>query len=143
KKWRGVLDSHCGFALVMENDGSSVLDTYAKPFAMPVPLMEYRADGELPTVLPGAVEAFCYPERMVKLADTSRLGAWFRSKSGFRPSLADKVEKYFSPGQRKEIHSLVSLPFGTSNNESEEYQDEPFGVINIHSNRKDILKGEG
>jgi hypothetical protein len=80
---------------------------------------------------------------MVKLADTSRLGAWFRSKSGFRPSLADKVEKYFSPGQRKEIHSLVSLPFGTSNNESEEYQDEPFGVINIHSNRKDILKGEG
>ncbi|SEA67497.1 hypothetical protein SAMN05216411_11842 [Nitrosospira multiformis] len=141
--WRGFLDSHLGFARVMDARGGSVQDDFARPFAMPVPLKEFRSDNDKPTVLPGAVEAFCYPERMVKLPDTMQLGTWFKNTSGFRPSLANEFDEYFTTGPGKEIRSLVSFPFGTSDSKSEEYKDEPFGVIVIHSNKVDILKGQG
>lgn len=141
--WRGVLDSCCNFSLVIDQDGNPTLDDYAKPFTMPVPLKEFRCDNGKPTVLPGAIEAFCYPDRTVKLPDTSQLEDWFKNISGFRPSISEEIQHYFSDGPGREICSLVSFPFGSSGCGLEGYEDEPLGVVSIHSNSKDILKGEG
>jgi hypothetical protein len=143
RKWRGVLDLNRKFAQVMESQGNSAQDTYVKPFALSVPSKESRAEGRLSTVLPGPVEAFCYPERMVKLADTSQLSAMVKQNCGFRVSVSEEIEEYFSTDPGNRIKSLVSLPFGSSDDMDEEYANEPFGVINIHSSEVDILKGDG
>ena len=145
KKWQGVLDSCPELAVKIENDGSSTHDNLAQPFTLPIPLPEYRIDGTRSTVLPGPTEAFCYPakEDGYILPDTSRIDEWFRSKSGFRPELANQVKNYFLTDPGNQIRSILSLPFGGSSSGSLEANSEPLGVVNIHSNETDIINSNG
>jgi hypothetical protein len=143
RKWRGILDLNRKFAQVMEPQGHSAHDSHVTAFALPVPSKEHRDEGNLSTVLPGPVEAFCYPGRMVKLADTSQLSAIVKKNCGFRASVSEEIAEYFSAEPGNQIKSLVSLPFGSSEDMDEGYENEPFGVINIHSSEADILKGDG
>ena len=105
---------------------------------LPVPAKDLREDNGKTTVLPGAPEAFCSTIGYARYEDTSTLGAWCRTKSGLRGSVADDIDNYFGPtGDGRAIRSFASFVFGPPR--SEEKQLRPLGVINLHSNQTGIL----
>lgn len=109
-----------------------------KGFALPIPAdsSSRSPDGRRWRVLPGAPLAFVEQE-LNAYDDTVRLGDWFERHGDFTQSTRQAVEGYFGSEQtRRSIRSFACLPLTTSNGLK-------LGVLNLHSNRPNILSAPG
>jgi hypothetical protein len=134
-----VLDLDFALALSKETSEGVRFDDNATPLRLPVLQPEFYLDKYgRNNVLPGAPEVYCCPVEPVICKDTRNLASDWRSNSGLRPEIADEIEAYFKTEQGKLVRSFVSLPVLEPPESMGKYA-KIVGVINIHSNKPDIL----
>jgi hypothetical protein len=107
-------------------------------FALPIPEdgRSRSADGKRWRVLPGAPVAFVEQEPNA-YDDTVGLGKWFDQYGDFTESTRQAVEGYFGSEQtRRAIRSFACLPLTSPGAER-------LGVLNLHSDRPNILSAAG
>ena len=135
--WDGVLQLEPEFAYsVSGREAQPQKDQEVPPIMLPIPKPEYRSDKGKPTILPGAPDVFCNPNRFAGFENTLQLATWCREHSGLRASIAEDIERYFTEGPGKEIRSFISIPVVSPSSE------EVLGVLNLNSNRDGFLLGE-
>ncbi|MDR4468970.1 MAG: hypothetical protein MRJ68_11865 [Nitrospira sp.] len=130
---KGVLttDRRYAFTLTQEIE----LDSSTPQLILPIPSHDQLKDhAGRTTVLPGAPEAFCNGEHRY-CDDTAGLENLCR-ETGLRQEIAEKVDTYFKEyGQN--IKSFLSLPISIPSDSGVKR----VGIVNIHSNRKNMLRG--
>jgi hypothetical protein len=138
---QGMLVLDPDFALAL-SEGSSEgvsVDVNIVPLRLPILKPEFYLDKSGRTnVLPGAPEVFCFPVEPVLYKDTRNLARDWRSNSGLRPEIADEIEAYFKTEEGNLVRSFVSLPVLEPPESMGKYA-KIVGVVNIHSNKPDIL----
>ena len=87
--------------------------------------------GELTALLPGAPNAFAGPKSVDGYTNTHTMADWCERRGDFPPSLCKEVRAYFANGAGKDVRSLISRRI--------DYDEEPIGVLNIHSNGLNLL----
>lgn len=114
----------------------------ARRIYLPVPKPEFRFDGSLTTVIPGAPAAWCTPGALQYFADTSMLPEILRRDTALRASVAEAASQYFREHEiGKTVKSFVSLPFGLPVTGSES-EPRSLGVVNVHSSATGLLGPE-
>ncbi|NMG46589.1 hypothetical protein GO613_00500 [Azoarcus communis] len=141
----GLLILDCRFALALSEGESERpgFDNHVAPLKLPVLRMQSRRDKQGRTnVLPGAPTAFCFPGRPEFCSDTRKLAETWRAESGLRPEIADEIEAYFASEAGRWVGSFVSLPV-LEPPERPDAEPKVVGVVNIHSDRTNILEDGG
>ena len=106
----------------------SEIDSKIGPLAFPVPINDrYK---QLWRVLPGAPMAFV-TRSIQGHSDTDTLVTWCEKNGDFSKPVLDELQQYLQQ-TRKYLRSFVSWPLVNT-------KDEPFAVLNIHSNMTEIL----
>ena len=107
-----------------------LVDQAIQSIALPVPDQQRDSKGRY-KVLPGAPLAFA-TRKVDGYRDSQSLLQWCRERGDFQPSVLDRLQDYFSPGGAGQaVRSFVSRPLSED--------DAPFGVLNLHADRPDIL----
>jgi hypothetical protein len=123
-------------ALVLRTELSATSDTTDIPgpdtsvMAIALPIPSETTHGGRWNTLPGAPKAFVTQE-VDGYDDSGTLGEWCEKSGDFPPSVTDELRHYFTTGAGRVIRSFISRPLVFGGTVS--------GVLNLHSNRKDIL----
>lgn len=113
------------------------LDKNLIEFALPIPyehLTQNNKGIDLWRVLPGAPIAFVKNE-VSSFSDKLGLLEWCNNYGDFTENVKLQLEKYFFAQEKTYLKSFVSIPLPNR-------KDSVRGVINIHSNKKGMLKNE-
>jgi hypothetical protein len=136
---KGVLDLVTSFSTTSTSEEESP-DTGLRPLALPVPHDLTTRQGRY-NVLPGAPFAFAKSE-FSYFPDTWQIPDWCEQRGDFTAAVREQVREYFQQAQH--FRSFVSIPLvstgqilGFAGTEAET----PIGVLNIHSDRTNLLKG--
>jgi hypothetical protein len=132
---RGILDVELPLSTTASDIDSKIDDGLVR-FALPIP-QNPKSNGRS-RVLPGAPMAFV--DKVLDMyVDTRNLHKWCDENGDFTVAVKHKLKSYFEAHEQV-IRSFVSIPiFGGSALES----DNPIAVLNIHSNKPNLLKGDG
>jgi len=142
-KLKGVLDLVPTLSTTAA-DPKATPDPSLRPFALGIPnraKAERLRPGECELryrVLPGAPRAFCDREADI-YENTNRIREWCERYGDFTDDVKDAVETYFETGPGANIGSFVSIPL--FHPEDLKHEADPVGVLNIHSNAFNLLKG--
>lgn len=114
-------------------------DTSLQPLALPVPTSPQTHQGRF-KVLPGAPQAFALIE-FSYFDDTWMIPEWCEKHGDFTAAVRDELRQYFHDAQH--FRSFVSIPLVETGRVLGLADDQPgpIGVLNIHSNRTNLLKG--
>jgi len=121
--------------LSTSTDSASNQDSSLDDFTLPVERVEVSPQGRY-RQLPGAPLAF-QQNGALHYDDTTSLGEWCRRYGDFSESIAKQVETYFLSEKAQRIKSFVSLAIPDSAE-----KQRPIGVLNVHRNRPNMLRGE-
>jgi hypothetical protein len=143
--WSGVLELMPHLAVFL-GDRMKFDDNRLPRFVMEIPLPEFRKDScGKSAVLPGAPEAFC--ERGYTFCpDTFDVAEQCRRERALRPSVSVAMDRYFREQDGQDIRSFVSIalaPSGCLRRTAGAEEEEPIGVINIHSDQPHMLSNRG
>jgi hypothetical protein len=144
--WSGVLELIPNLSVFLEKDRIKFDDSRLPKFILEIPLPEFRKDNcGKSAVLPGAPEAFCEGGHTF-CPDTFEIAEQCRRERGLRPGVAVAMDRYFKEQGGRDIRSFVSIalmPSGCVKRLDEIGNEEPIGVINIHSDRPNMLSDRG
>jgi len=94
------------------------------------------------SMLPGAPWAFCW--RVLALfSDIPSLEKMLESSTSIDTHLKNQMKEYFRSGDGKDIGSFASIPILAPTPNAGTSDNPPLGVLNINSNKKNILKDNG
>ena len=130
---KGVLDLLVELSACADDEKAEP-DPNLNAFALPIPKTamlhhKYR-------VLPGAPVAFVDREFDV-YADTNRLASWCETQGDFTKDVIKRLERFFE--ENSQVRSFVSIPLFARAKRDED----PFAVLNIHSDQPNLLTAEG
>lgn len=141
--WSGVLELIPDLAVFLQGDNIQVNPTRLPRFTFGIPLPTLRNVNGKSAVLPGAPDAFCN-EAYAFVKDTYEFADECRRDRALRESVSTDMDRYFKEGAGRDIRSFVSIvlprtgciPAGSRNLE-------PLGVVNIHSDAAQMIRGKG
>lgn len=128
----GVLDLNAEFSTTAD-DSTAKADPNLEPFALPLPAEPYTETGY--RVLPGAPMAY-FTRQADGFADTAELRQWCDSEGDFTNAVKDELEDYFRHAQ---FRSFLSIPLFATADATEQLDDDPIAILNIHSDRLGLL----
>ncbi len=131
-----VLDPR--FAMSVKS-GELKEDTAMIEVILPVPSPDRRSYAKQSGVLPGAPEAFLHPDGLSGYADTASLANFCRDQRPFHPRVAEELETYFETAPGDQIKSFFSISIPSAEELCIGSSCEPMGVLNMHSNKTNIL----
>lgn len=135
-------------ALTATADGT--IDDKIQEISFPIP-EQYKDDQNKFRVLPGAALAYALsqseprPDRLVYcLSDLQTIGTLLRDKYAFDDKVIGLIESEYNEEKRgRWVRSGLSFPlFKVETDESRAAQEKVIGVLNIHCNREQVLKGD-
>lgn len=132
KNLRGILDLEAPLSTTA-SDKDAASDPGLKSFALPIPVDTVTKDRS--RVLPGAPFAFVSRE-LDMYTDTRNIREWCDKYADFTLQVKEELQEYFN--KNPNIRSFVSLPIF-----SDRKHEDPIAVLNIHSNKPGLLKGDG
>jgi hypothetical protein len=107
-------------------------------FALPIPKEPMNLS--LYKVLPGAPLAFVKKQADL-YTDTHTLADWCEKFGDFTQEVTRAVDTHF---HESPIRSFVSIPlFPASQNGIDDLNTEPFAILNVHSDKTDLLREQG
>jgi hypothetical protein len=136
---KGVLDLVTQFSTTSTSKEESP-DESLHRIALPVPHEPKTRQGRY-NVLPGAPYAFAMSE-FSYFADTWDIPNWCEQCGDFTAAVREQLREYFQRAQH--FRSFVSIPLvstGQILGFADAEDKTPLGVLNIHSNRLNLLKG--
>jgi hypothetical protein len=138
--WSGVLELRPDLAVFLEHGNTAITLKETLPrFVLEVPQPKEREDVEgRSAVLPGAPEAFCSGS-YTYVPDTHLMGDTCRRERGLRPAVSTDMDRYFKEGNGRDVRSFIAIPLLPSRCGAQT-NDEPLGVVNIHSDDTEILR---
>lgn len=135
---KGILDLRPELSTTArDKDAKPDADTPA--IALPIPQTP-KEHGKY-RVLPGAPLAFVDKECDI-YNDTEKLDEWCRKEGDFTQAIVTKLVTFFAENPR--IRSFISIPlFERAKDGSDDKTSDPFAILNIHSDRPNLLMGQG
>ncbi len=136
---KGVLDLRLDLSTTAD-DKEADMDKNLEPIAIPIPV--HAKVNDRYKILPGAPYAFVDKEPDL-YADTSKLGKWCEDFGDFTAEIRGKLSHYFDTHE-KTIRSFISIPlFRPDADSADSVEEDPIGVLNIHSSRVGLLREQG
>ncbi len=114
-------------------------DANMPQLVLPVPSPDRRCYGAYSGVLPGAPEAFLNPDGLSAYMNTDSLAEYCRDQKLFHPRVADELQTYFNTPPGNAVKSFFSISIPNPETFRLGSSCEPMGVLNIHSNKTDML----
>lgn len=112
-------------------------DPSMAPIALPLP--KNKKVNDLYKVFPGAPLAF-FEKELDGYSDTTSLAKWCEDFGDFTGETVGKIRAHF---ENSKVRSFVSIPlFPILAEGGDDEESDPVAVLNIHSSRQGLLKGE-
>jgi len=107
----------------------------------PTPVFDGRMMLKYP-ILPCAPLAFVN-KVFASYENIAKLFLWLDTKCGLDAITIDKIRNYFHTGDGKHIRSFGSIPILLPSEDADKSDDDPIGILNLHSTQENILEDNG